>query len=88
MVSERDNGITIVKLGPGQSIRATCIATLVPFLAFQRVLVGLSVVVLGRCVQGVGKMHTKWSPVGTAVFQYEHDIRLNPGLYHPESAAE
>lgn len=29
MASERDNGITIVKLGPGQSIHATCIATLV-----------------------------------------------------------
>ena len=24
-----DNGITIVKLGPGQSVKATCIATLV-----------------------------------------------------------
>lgn len=27
--------------------------------------------------RGIGKMHAKWSPVATAVFRYEADVRLN-----------
>ena len=103
-LSTYDNGITIVKLGPGQSVKATCIATLVrtAFLVQCRV---RACVCEWRCIpvcrlcftercrlgappphtvprlQGIGKMHYKWSPVGTCVFKVEYDIRLNPGAY-------
>ncbi len=30
--------------------------------------------------QGIGKEHSKWSPVAVATFQYEPDVRLNDRL--------
>jgi hypothetical protein len=103
-LSSTDNGITIVKLGPGQHVKAMCIATLVstsPTLYPQPSQLRVAVtfvlprrlyflaVVIGcwlLAVQGVGKMHYKWSPVATCVYQYESDIRLNPGtLSNPAS---
>jgi hypothetical protein len=89
-LSPQNSGITIVKLGPGQALKVTCIATLVRVCACvcrRRTSVPVSVTECHRrrCEQGVAKMHAKWSPVGTAVFQYEHEIRLNPGTAQPHA---
>ena len=52
-----DNGIRIVTLAPGQTLRAEC-----------------------KAILGVGKEHTKWSPVGTVAMKYVPIVTINREL--------
>ncbi len=61
-----DNGIRIVTLAPGQTLRAECKAILVGLFVFSH-------------KQGVGKEHTKWSPVGTVAMKYVPIVTINRG---------
>ncbi|KNB46321.1 RNA polymerase [Blastocystis sp. subtype 4] len=54
--ANNENGIRIVALAPGQSLRVEC-----------------------KAILGVGKEHTKWSPVGTVSMKYVPIVTINRG---------
>lgn len=53
----QDNGIVIIKLGPGQSLQFQAIAK-----------------------KGIGKEHTKWSPVCTVALKYDPIVKLDEDI--------
>jgi len=54
MQMSQDEGIVILKLGPGQCLRLEAIAK-----------------------KGIGKEHSKWSPVCTVALKYDPIIKIN-----------
>ena len=82
--------IVLVKLGKNQELKFTAKAKKVSAQHSPRTQCRFTAVVSGKriltvnvcacsfvCRQGIGKEHSKWSPVAVATFQYEPDVRLN-----------